>query len=678
VDLLAATDFTAMLGVAVNILWVALGLGLVIFFHELGHFAVAKWCDVQVERFSLGFGPILASFKRGETEYAFSAIPFGGYVKMLGQDDMDPSQLSNEEIALDPRSYSAKSVRQRMAIISAGVIMNIITGMLFFAGAFHSGVEQIPSIVGGTVPGSPAWKAKLDVGDDIRRIGDRETRTFGDIMRGVALTTGKLKVSGMRADGQTPFAAEITPDEQGTRRIIGVSFINGLKLAKFPEKDVPPVFPGTPAANAKPALMPADKILRIGDTPLEGFAELQQILADNRSEPVTIYVQRQDEDGEPEDADPVKITIGPVKFRTLGLTTDIGTITAIQDGSPAAGKNGLQVGDKILRIDGEGEDVGTKIDPLELPDLLARKHGQEVKIDVSRPVPDADPKTVTVTLVPENRAGWTEFPTGPDVPITIPAIGIAYHVTTTVLKVAEGGPAAKAGILEGERITAVTLTLPKKAESDGFAKDPLTIETTEQKDERTLHNFGYAFWMLQRMPTRKVELTVENAQTKSRKVTIVPSEAPDWYVPNERGMRFFGKTILLQADNSVEAIRMGVTHTQNSITDIYLTLRNLFGGRLSPKELHGPVGIAKVAYSVAREGLPGLLLFLGFLSINLAVLNFLPIPVLDGGHMVFLCWEAVTRKKPSERVLIIAQNVGLAFILGLMVFVLYLDLFVHR
>jgi regulator of sigma E protease len=60
------------------------------------------------------------------------------------------------------------------------------------------------------------------------------------------------------------------------------------------------------------------------------------------------------------------------------------------------------------------------------------------------------------------------------------------------------------------------------------------------------------------------------------------------------------------------------------------------------------------------------------------VLNFLPIPVLDGGHMVFLCWEAVTRKKPSERVLIIAQNVGLAFILGLMVFVLYLDLFVHR
>src|SRR5688500_8976578 len=113
--------------VLLNILTVALGLGLVIFFHELGHFAVAKWCDVNVEWFSIGFGPILLSRKWGETEYALSAIPFGGYVKMLGQDDVDPSQQTSEEVAQDPRSYTAKSVPQRMAIISAGVTMNIIT-----------------------------------------------------------------------------------------------------------------------------------------------------------------------------------------------------------------------------------------------------------------------------------------------------------------------------------------------------------------------------------------------------------------------------------------------------------------------------------------------------------------------------------------------------------------------
>ena len=88
-DLIAAFDPAKFASTALSWVWVALGLGLVIFFHELGHFAVAKWCGVFVERFSIGFGPILWSFKRGETEYALSAVPFGGYVKMLGQDDME-------------------------------------------------------------------------------------------------------------------------------------------------------------------------------------------------------------------------------------------------------------------------------------------------------------------------------------------------------------------------------------------------------------------------------------------------------------------------------------------------------------------------------------------------------------------------------------------------------------
>src|SRR5579872_4652289 len=100
-----AVDLIPYLNQISNIALAALGLGLVIFLHELGHFAVAKWCDVYVERFSIGFGPVFFSRKWGETEYALSLIPFGGYVKMLGQDDADPSQLTSEEIAADPRSY---------------------------------------------------------------------------------------------------------------------------------------------------------------------------------------------------------------------------------------------------------------------------------------------------------------------------------------------------------------------------------------------------------------------------------------------------------------------------------------------------------------------------------------------------------------------------------------------
>ena len=122
---------------------------------------------------------------------------------------------------------------------------------------------------------------------------------------------------------------------------------------------------------------------------------------------------------------------------------------------------------------------------------------------------------------------------------------------------------------------------------------------------------------------------------------------------------------------------MSIARTKSSALDIYLTLRSLVTGRVSYKELHGPLGIAGAAYQVAQQGWIAMLLFLGFLSVNLAVLNFLPIPVLDGGHMVFLMWEALTRRRPSERVMIGATYVGFAFLLGLMALVLYLDLFVH-
>src|SRR5260221_3957498 len=152
------------LNTGINVLYVALGLGLVIFIHELGHFAVAKWCGVKVERFSIGFGPILWKATRGETEYALSAIPFGGYVKMLGQDDADPTQMADDSIAKDPRSYTARSVPQRIAIISAGVINNMISAVFFFIIAFSFGVQVQPAVVGHVTPAMPGWEANLRQG----------------------------------------------------------------------------------------------------------------------------------------------------------------------------------------------------------------------------------------------------------------------------------------------------------------------------------------------------------------------------------------------------------------------------------------------------------------------------------------------------------------------------------
>lgn len=666
VGLLAALDFSKLGATALSWLWVAIGLGLVIFFHELGHFAVAKWCGVFVERFSIGFGPILWSFKKGDTEYALSAIPFGGYVKMLGQDDMDPSQLSSEEIAEDPRSYSAKPVWQRMAIISAGVIMNILTGLLFFAIAFKSGVQTRPARLGPIVVGKPAWKAGLQTGDLITRINGRECSDFGDIMRGVALTSGDVEIEGIYRDGKT-FKTTLTPDKSDTRRMIGVAPAWDVRLTALGEENGPCTIAGTPAAQAG-GFLPKDRIVEVSGQPVKNFADLQTLLTERRAEELEFVVER----GPDDKRERVTIMVAPNRFRRLGLSMDIEKISAIEAGSPADDAK-LKPGDKIAKVD--GQEVGKEIDPVELPDYLQSRHGQMVSIEYTREV-EGTKKTFTAELTPRNRTGWTDRFELKGSPLSVPSIGVAYHITSRVLKVVPGSP-ADGKIAADETITAIELFLPPGAPDDGFGKafGPLKFEATEKQP----HIWAQAFWLMQMAPTRHARLSVQsNANDPKRSVELEPIRDVNspLYFP-ERGFVFDDESIIQKAATIGDAFAMAADHARSTGVEIYLTLRSLVRRDLSFKELHGPIGIAKVAHQFASQGISPLLLFLGFLSVNLAVLNFLPIPVLDGGHMVFLCWEAVTRKRPSERVLIGATYCGMAFVLGLMVLVIYLDLFVH-
>jgi regulator of sigma E protease len=672
VEILAAITFASVLATTLTILKVAIGLGLVIFFHEMGHFLAAKWCDVNVERFSIGFGPILWSRKWGETEYAFSLIPFGGYVKMLGQDDMDPSQLSSEEIAEDPRSYSSKPVLQRMFIISAGVSVNVVTAIFFFALAFGMGVEAIPSIVGSVQPGMPAWEAGMKRGDQITRIDGRNVETFKDIMLGVALSSDDIVVQGIHRDGKT-FKYKLTPNGQGTLRRIGVSPTHSMKMFKSEENPDLITAPGTPAALADPPFQGGDIIRKLGEIEIKNFAHLQDVISQNRKEPLDFWVQREKKpEGELE-----KISVEPNTARWLGLSMDIGPIVAIQDGSPAE-RAGLQVGDQIVSV--ENQVIGTALNPLKLNDFALQKlhedEESEFSLTFSRPVEGAESKNVTVAIHVDDVPAWLEPPRSPDTPLLIPSLGLAFYLKPIIMNVEDGMPAEKNGVVANERILKIVLRLPKDVKSGGDENE-IEIDFSEKGNEGDVTaNWAYAFWLMQVYPTWDVILTVSNKKGKVRQVPITPERDPQWFLPI-RGIRLTVLTQSMQADGVGQSLSMGLTHTKNNLGDLYLTLRNLFGGQISVKELHGPIGIAKVAYHQADSGLPQLLLFLGFLSVNLAVLNFLPIPVLDGGHMVFLCWEAVTRKRPSERVLIAATYCGMAFVLGLMVFVLYLDIFIH-
>src|SRR5262245_37453455 len=164
-----------------NIFKVALGLGFVIFIHELGHFLLAKWNGVKVEKFSIGFGPTIFGFRRGETEYVLAAIPLGGFVKMLGEGPEDEQNKST-----NPRAYPNKSVGARMAIISAGVIMNVFLGLACFVYSYGNGMDIVPAKIGAVTAASPAYKAGLSAGDEIVSIDDR---------RDISYTTLQLKVS---------------------------------------------------------------------------------------------------------------------------------------------------------------------------------------------------------------------------------------------------------------------------------------------------------------------------------------------------------------------------------------------------------------------------------------------------------------------------------------------------
>ena len=358
-----ALSFVPELDTAIKILTVAIGLGLVIFFHELGHFAVAKWCDVNVERFSIGFGPILLRWKWGETEYALSSIPFGGYVKMLGQDDMDPNQQTSDEIAEDPRSYTAKSVPQRMAIISAGVIMNIITGLAFFVLAFQIGVETPPNEVGNVQVGMPAWQQGIRPGDVLTEINGKKINEFTDIILNVALSSGPLSIRGTHPDGQN-YSVTINPVEPGesqTRRQIGVGFARSAQLAMDADEAVA-VRPGSPASEVSDQLQPGDRVTHVGNTAVGSFAELDQLFAEHRGENLDLTIQR-DATEESSSAN-VTVTLAPERFRVLGLQMDIGKISAVREGGPGA-EAGLIVGDKITAVN--DLQVGNGLDPMRLP-----------------------------------------------------------------------------------------------------------------------------------------------------------------------------------------------------------------------------------------------------------------------------------------------------------------------
>jgi regulator of sigma E protease len=367
---------------------------------------------------------------------------------------------------------------------------------------------------------------------------------------------------------------------------------------------------------------------------------------------VTLSVRRQA--GDAASNGNLDITLPPQPRRTLGIIMAAGAVKAVQAASPAAAA-GFRPGDRLVSLDGK-----PVVDVLALDALLRRKAGEAVAIEVVRD--GAEPATFSV--VPR-EVSWIEEPRWPASPVAISSLGLAVALETTIAAVEPGSPAEAAGVKAGEKVIRARFIEPGEAANPEDAG----LELSERSP-----SWPYCVAVLQQVaPGTRVQLVVEGADGLARDVELDPAAEVERFVI-DRGLVFKPVSKLVKAGSVAAALASGGRKAMEDLSLVYRFLGKLTSSQISPRLLGGPIEIAKQAGRSAEEGFSRLLLFLTMLSANLAVVNFLPIPVLDGGHMVFLLYELVRGKPPSENVVAALSYLGLALILTLMMFVFGLDL----
>ena len=263
-----------------SIWWLLVLIGVMILIHELGHFWAARYFDVRVDAFSFGFGPRLFGYRRGETDFRFSLIPFGGYVKMAGEQPGDDS-------ASDPRSFLAKPRWQRLIIAFAGPFMNIVLAVAVVTGMFMVRFPKEPDsadpVIGYVVPGSAAALAGVQPGDQVVQIDDKSHPTWYDVQfREVSSANRAMSVQ-VRRNGER-LRLSVTPVYDQHR---GVGFAGWDHQV---DVEVKSVIPGYAADQA--GLRAGDILLSVNGQPLRSTAGLPEAIRNSNGAPVPIVYKR--------------------------------------------------------------------------------------------------------------------------------------------------------------------------------------------------------------------------------------------------------------------------------------------------------------------------------------------------------------------------------------------------
>ncbi len=298
--------------------WVVILLGVMILIHELGHFWAALAVGVKVETFSIGFGPRLFGFKRGDTDFRVSAILFGGYVRMLGEQPGDTQSA-------DPRSFQAKTRWQRAIVIVAGPLMNVllaiglVTGLYMYA--FPREADTTDPTLTAVTPNSPAAAAGLQTGDKIVEINGKQDPNWENVLMQEALNANHpIPVTVVRHGKR--ITASVTPQMDPKQGVGDAGWSGELDI------QVGTVQSGSPAQLA--GLKTGDVFVKVNGQPVGSLVTVRQAVFHSNGKPVQFEVMRRGEakqitvaakpTGDPKTPWLIGITFKmPVQFVKLGL-----------------------------------------------------------------------------------------------------------------------------------------------------------------------------------------------------------------------------------------------------------------------------------------------------------------------------------------------------------------------
>lgn len=707
----------ASLGTLLDLLLVIFGFGMIIFIHELGHFLAARWAGIRVLAFAIGFGPAALSYRKGmgwrrgssereyldlldarargatthedsgrrgeisPTEYRLNWLPLGGYVKMLGQEDLNPQAVSSEA-----DSYQSTTPWKRMVVISAGVIANITTAALLFMLVYGVGIRTEPARVGGVALDSPASEAMplngealgvreagLQPGDEILSINGEKPRSFNDLVLAVAMARGGegVRIEVARDGIDEPLRFEIVPEAGAITGMleIGVEPARSSTVARIENRRAREAFEASLAQVGLAGVESGMTLHAIdGVAGVRSAEDLRRAIRSSGGRPVSLSFVGQGRE--------VRVSVEPraeldagfleapgektrrIETHLLGLRP----LMRVEVAEERAKRQGLMDGDVFLRIGGveypspsEGMAEIRASAGRTIPMRVRRSDGREIDLSVS----------VSGGRTP--RVGFIAGDTASDSTLLAGPLARYWSVDASQDEVLPS--VAQLGILAGSRVVSIE---GREVADFGAMREALRSATLSARDAGS----GASVTIELALPP----LAGESGEHRSESVrwTLTREEIRrlhglSWAAPFGMGV-FDLEQELLRARSPLGAVALGLHETKRVMLTTYVTFARLFEGTVRVEHLKGPVGIAHLGTRVAERGLIWLLFFLALVSVNLAVINFLPLPIVDGGQFLMLVYEQVRGKPVPIGVQNAMTLAGLALICVMFVVVTYNDI----